>query len=247
MKFDMDLDIATSLSVTLLIIGIGMTVYPSVIIKVKGKSHDYKTTVALFVFFLILIAASQAVILARRYPDVLYPLVGITLGFRILSPSIFISTLKEKAAQSTRWKHVRSFFLLVSIGLIFYTFISGMTNKTNSDLAVSERVLMTLAVAYTYARAYLKFFQQFFFDWEERYIQFSGLLIGISFVILIPFLVQEFDRIYKLTGTVGWLGAFICLYKDRSMIDILKNKDSSDPEDEDSNSSPQAGEGSNTT
>jgi len=220
--FDIDLGAATSLSVTLLIIGIGMTVYPPVIIKVRGRSHDYQTTVALGVFFLILIAASQAVWLARRYPDVLYPLVGITLAFRILSPSIFVSTLKEKSANEKRWNNFRTFLLLLSLGLIFYTFISGMTNKTNDDLAVSERVIMTLAVAYTYARAYLKFFQQFFFDWEERYIQFSGLLIGISFVILIPFLVPEFDRIYKLTGTVGWLGAFICLYKDRSIIQSLR-------------------------
>lgn len=220
--FDIDLGAATSLSVTLLIIGIGMSVYPPLIIRTRGKSHDYVTTVSICVFFLILIAASQAVVLTRRYPDILIPLVGITLGFRILSPSIFVSTLQEKSANSDRWKTFRSFLLLVSLGLIFYTFISGMTNKTNDDLAVSERVFMTLAVAYTYARAYLKLFQQFFFEWEERYILFSGLLVGISFVILVPFLVPEFDRIYKLTGTVGWLGAFLCLYQNRSILKSLK-------------------------
>ncbi len=222
--FDIDLEAATSLSVTLLIIGIGMSVYPPLIIRIREKSHDYILTVSICAFFLILIAASQAVFLTRRYPDILMPLVGITLGFRILSPSIFVSTLKEKSADSDRWKHFRSFLLFISLCLIFYTFISGMTNKTNEDLAVSERFIMTLAVAYTYARAYLKFFQQFFFEWEERYILFSGLLVGISFVILVPFLVPEFDRIYKLTGTVGWLGAFLSLYMDQSILDALRNR-----------------------
>jgi hypothetical protein len=220
--FDIDLGAATSLSVTLLIIGIGMSVYPLLIIRMKGKSHDYITTVLIGVFFLILIIASQVVVLTRRYPDALIPLVGITLGFRMLSPSIFVSALKEKSSNEDRWRTFRFLLILVSLGLIFYTFISGMTNKTNDNLAVSERFLMTLAVAYTYARAYLKFFQQFFFKWEERYILFSGLLVGTSFVILIPFLLPEFDRIYKLTGTIGWLGAFLCLHRNRSILDALR-------------------------
>jgi len=224
--FDIDLGVATSLSVTLLIIGIGMTVFPPVFIKMQEqqRSHDFKITVLLIVFFLIMIAASQAIWLARSYPDALYPLVGATLGFRIISPGIFVSTLKEKSddVNVDRWRNFRGLLIVVSLALIFYTFVSGMTNKTNNNLAISERFLMTLAVAYTYSRAYLKMFQQFFFDWEERYIQFSGLLIGISFVILIPFLVTEFDRVYKLTGTIGWLGAFLCLYKDRSVIEALK-------------------------
>jgi hypothetical protein len=224
--FDIDLGAATSLSVTLLIIGIGMSVYPPLIIKLRGKTHDYVTSVMIATFILILIVASQAIFLARRNPDILIPLVGITVGFRTLSPGIMVSTLKEKSSNPIRWKTFRTLLLLISLGLIFYTFISGMINKTNEDLAVSERVLMTLAVAYTYARAYMKFVQQFFFEWEERYILFSGLLVGISFVILIPFLVPEFDRIYKLTGTIGWLGAFFCLHQNRSMLDFLKRKPS---------------------
>lgn len=219
--FDIDLGVATSLSVTLLIIGIGMSVYPPLIIRTREKSHDYIITVCLIVFFLILIAASQAVFLAKQYPDILIPLVGVTLGFRVLSPSILVTTLKQKSTNPGRWKHIRSLLLLVSLGLIFYTFISGMTNKTNQDIAVSERALMTLAVAYTFSRAYLKVFRQFFFEWEERYILFSGLMLGISFVILIPFLVPEFDRVYKLTGTLGWLGAFLCLYRNRAITDII--------------------------
>ena len=71
---------------------------------------------------------------------------------------------------------------------------------------------------------HLKFVQQFSFTWEERYILFSGLLVGISFVILVPFLVPEFDRIYKLTGTVGWLGAFLCLHQNRTLLDIVKGR-----------------------
>ena len=221
--FDIDLGVATSLSVTLLIIGIGMSVYPPLIIRTREKSHDYIITVCLIVFFLILIAASQAVFLAKKYPDILIPLVGVTLGFRVLSPGILVTTLKQKSTNPGRWKHIRSLLLLVSLGLIFYTFISGMTNKTNQDIAVSERALMTLAVAYTFSRAYLKVFRQFFFEWEERYILFSGLMLGISFVILIPFLVPEFDRVYKLTGTLGWLGAFLCLYRNRAITDIISS------------------------
>lgn len=222
--FDIDLDAATSLSVSLLILGFGLTVFPPVIIKMneQERSHDFKVTILLILLFAIMIAASQAIWLARSYPDILYPLVGVTLGFRIISPGIFVYTLKEKSENQNRWRSFRGILILVSLALIFYTFVSGMTNKTNNDLAISERFLMTMAVAYTYARAYLKLFQQFFFDWEERYILFSGLLIGISFVILIPFLVTEFDRVYKLTGTIGWFGAFLCLYKDRSIIEALR-------------------------
>ena len=213
--FDIDLKVATSLSVTLLIIGIGMSVYPSVIVKVRGKSNDLITIVTIGVFLLIIIVASQAVFLVRRYPDTLYPLVGITLGFRMLSPTIFVSTLQEKFDKRKYWKMLHHLFLIIALGLIFYTFISGMTNKSNENLAVSERFLMTMAATYTYARAYLGIVQRFFFDWEEKYILFSGLLIGISFVMLVPFLVPEFDRVYKLTGTVGWLGAFLSLHLGR--------------------------------
>ncbi len=213
--FDIDLKVATSLSVTLLIIGIGMSVYPSVIVKVRGKSNDLITIVTIGVFLLIIIVASQAVSLVRRYPDALYPLVGITLGFRMLSPTIFVSTLQEKFDKKKYWKMLHHLFLIIALGLIFYTFISGMTNKSNENLAVSERFLMTMAATYTYARAYLGIVQRFFFDWEEKYILFSGLLIGISFVMLVPFLVPEFDRVYKLTGTVGWFGAFLSLHLGR--------------------------------
>jgi len=226
--FDIDLGAATSLSVTLLIIGIGMSVYPPLIIRTREKSHDYVITICLIVFFLILIAASQAVFLAKQYPDILIPLVGVTLGFRVLSPSILVSTLSQKSTNPKRWGHIRSLLLLVSLGLIFYTFISGITNNTNQDLAISERVLMTLAVAYTFSRAYVKVFRQFFFEWEERYILFSGLMVGISFVILIPFRVSEFDRIYKLTGTLGWLGAFLCLYRNRAFQGMTSSDDTAE-------------------
>lgn len=242
--FDIDLEAATSFSVTLLIIGLGMSVYPPLIVRLRGKSHDYITSVCIITFFLILIVASQAVFLTQRNPDLLSPLVGVTLGFRILSPTIFVSTLKEKSKNEDKWKVLRTFFLLISLGLIFYTFVSGMTNKTNETIALPERAIMTLAVAYTYARAYLKFFQQFSFAWEEWYILFSGLLVGISFVILVPFLVPEFDRIYKLTGTVGWLGAFIFLYQNESALDILKRKvgkTSIEPEDQDENDGDEEG------
>ena len=44
-------------------------------------------------------------------------------------------------------------------------------------------------------------------------------------MILIPFSVPEFDRIYKLTGTLGWLGAFLCLYRYRAFQGMAGNND----------------------
>ncbi len=215
--FDIDPGTATSLSVTLLIIGIGMTVIPFVAMKTKDRGHDCFIGALIVTLLVIAIFASQAIYLVRRYPDLLYPLVIITLGFRMLSPSIFVSTLREKYERKRFWNFIQKFLVLVALGLVFYTFISGMTTKSNENMAVSDKFLMTVAVAYTYARAYLKLVRKFNFDWEEGYILISGLLIGISFVILIPFLLDEFDTAYKLTGTVGWLGAFLILYTGRTL------------------------------
>lgn len=230
--FDIDPGTATSLSVTLLIIGIGMTVIPFVAMKTKELGHDHFIGALIVTLLAIAIFASQAIYLVRRFPDLLYPLVIITLGFRMLSPSIFVTTLREKYEKKRFWNFIQKFLVLVALGLVFYTFISGMTAKSNENLAVSDKFLMTVAVAYTYARAYLRLVRKFFFDWEEGYILVSGLLIGISFVILIPFLLDEFDRAYKLTGTVGWLGAFLVLYTGRALSRKgLKKRDGSDEVD----------------
>lgn len=227
--FDLDLEAATSISVSLLILGLGMSIYPPLIARLQGKCHDHIMAVSITTFILVLIAASQAVFFTRRYPDLLYPLVAITLGFRGLSPSIMVATLKKKSGRPGQWRKIRGFLLIVSLMLIFYTFISGMTDRTNEGIAVPERLIMTLAVAYTYARAYLKLIKKFCFSWEENYILFSGLLVGISFVILVPFLMPEFERIYRLTGTVGWLGGFVFLYRNESLDEIAKRKQSPSP------------------
>ena len=94
--YDIDTDVANSLSVTLLIIGIGMSIYPSVISKVKDKGTDIIHIVTIGVLLCIVILASQAIMLTNRYPDSLYPLVAITLGFRVISPTIMVKTMRKK-------------------------------------------------------------------------------------------------------------------------------------------------------
>ena len=213
--YDIDLGTITSISVSLLILGISLTVFPYLLSRIWGKSEDYFVAATVTVLILILVIASQAVIFTREHPDSLYPFVTITLGFRVVSPAIFSSSIQDKYREKRYWKLLRRFLILIALSLVFYTFVSGMSNKTNENLAVSEKLIMTVAVAYTYARAYLKVVKRFLYNWEERSIFISGLLIGVSFVILMPFLLPEFSRIYKLSGTIGWFGAFLILYTGR--------------------------------
>ncbi|HIE41552.1 MAG TPA: hypothetical protein EYP80_02705 [Candidatus Aenigmarchaeota archaeon] len=222
--YDIELGTIISISVSLLILGISLTVFPYLLSRIWGKDEDYLVTVMVSVFILILVIASQSVIFAQHHPDSLYPFVVITLGFRVISPAIFAHSIQEKWREKSYWKPIRHLLLLIALILIFYTFVSGMSNKTNENIAVSEKFIMTIAVTYTYARAYLKVVKHFLYHWEERSIFVSGFLIGISFVILIPFLLPEFSRVYKLSGTIGWLGAYLILYTGRGLRELFTGK-----------------------
>jgi len=218
-------------SILALALGFFFFTFPPVELTLRrfAKLEDTTARVVVWVilYIILVVVAGLIIALANRYPYILLPLAGLTCVFRIISPPILVTELKDKFEGGAAWSVLSIILTLVSIALLalgikniivyFYedTLIEFGLIEAQGKGVSFESTVMSLSVAYLYVRIYLQAFMARMKESDFVITWLAGIFIGISFAILIPLVLSEYSLYYALAGAVGWTIAIITLVRDR--------------------------------
>ncbi len=201
------------LSSVILLLGLFFLAFPlllRLIYTKKIQAFDFKTILFVRILLTIIIAATQLVSYSSRNPEVLLPFVMLSCGLKFGSPAMMAHKMKQKETDPGKWEQKKQLLLLAALVAGLYTMITTLTNQ--KTVTVVETLMTTFASAYSFSRIYLDILLKYTKVKGKWFNLLAGLFIGISFIVLVPFLVPEFLLYYELSGGLGWLGAFTFLF-----------------------------------
>ena len=169
------------------------------------RAFDIKTVLFLTILIALVVAASQLVYYSSKNPALLLPFVVLSCALKFGSPATMMQKMRDKATDREAWASKKKLLFYLSLGAGIYTIATTLTDE--AAVTMVETLLTTFASAYSFSKIYLEILFKYSKTKGNWFNWLAGFFIGVSFIILIPFLVPEFALIYKLTGGLGWLGA----------------------------------------
>ena len=203
-------------SSVILLLGLFFLVFPLLLRLIytrKIKTFDVKTFFFVAIIVLLVVAASQLVYYSSEHPEILLPFVLLSCALKFWSPAMMVKKMRQKEQDNEKWLIKKKILFLVSLVAAIYIIIS--TLSSTQQLSIVETLMTTFASAYGFSRIYLETLFKYRRSSTQKGAWFhwlAGFFIGIAFIVLIPFLVPDYTLIFKLSGGIGWLGAFSYLF-----------------------------------
>ena len=203
-------------SSVILLLGLFFLVFPLLLRLIytrKIKTFDVKTFFFVAIIVLLVVASSQLVYYSSEHPEILLPFVLLSCGLKFWSPAMMVKKMRQKEQDNEKWLRKKNILFLVSLVAAVYIIISTLSSV--KELTIVETLMTTFASAYGFSRIYLETLFKYSKSSAQRETWFhwlAGFFIGIAFIVLIPFLVPDYTLIFKLSGGIGWLGAFSYLF-----------------------------------
>ena len=166
---------------------------------------DYDSKLFIWaVYFIIIFAFSYYTVrIANQSPVYLTPLLLITVFFKILGPGAMARSINKS------WKYPFAALSSIMAASSAYSLL-----EMNYSLSIYQNILMAVSSGYLFTKFYLILVLKAPKPEEYVILWFSGLLIGLSFVVLLPFLYPGFSLWYGISGLLGWSsGAYIILMR----------------------------------
>jgi len=203
-------------SSVILLLGLFFLVFPLLLRLIytrKIKTFDVKTFFFVTTIVLLVVSSSQLVYYSSEHPKILLPFVLLSCALKFGSPAMMVKKMRQKEQDSEKWQRKKKLLFLVSLVAAIYIIIS--TLSSGKELNIVETLMTTFASAYGFSRIYLETLFKYRKSSEQKGAWFhwlAGFFIGVAFIVLIPFLVPDYTMIFKLSGGIGWLGAFSYLF-----------------------------------
>ena len=157
----------------------------------------------------ILIVGLGAVLLVNvSVTDPIYfvPIAGITVGLRIASPLLLYRRIADRFETVKGWTVVRWLTIVAFLAfaaILIYHLVQIAVGWGGVVLAVlSEQIAMALGASVLLLRAGLRVRPR---ETREAWpIWAAVVLMGIAFVVVLPYAIPAFDVVYAASGLIGW-------------------------------------------
>lgn len=153
------------------------------------------------------LCALVLVLLAISNPVYSIPIVAVTAGLRIVSPTLLYRKVKDRLEAVRGWLGLRVLLVglyLAFAGLLLYDLaLLAIQGRPPGPVVLSEQLVMALGASSLLVRFALRARPQ---DREWLWpLWLAAILFAVAFVVVAPYAFPDFAAVYLASGLVGWL------------------------------------------
>lgn len=159
------------------------------------------------------LVAVLGVVYAVSDPAYFVPIAAVTVGLRLLSPTLLYHGVRDRFEARRDWTRIRGVLLFAYVAfaaLTGYNLLRLVAGQELSGVAgLSEQLAMSLGASALIVRTAVRFRPRFTFEWWPAWI--AATLVSVAFVVVAPYAFPAFEPVYLVSGLVGWIAGAIVI------------------------------------
>jgi hypothetical protein len=166
---------------------------------------------------LALAAGAIALVLLTIFnPLYSLPIVAVTVGLRMASPTLLYRKVKDRFEPSRWWASLRILAIIGFLGLagflLYELAVLFLEGPRLGPLALSEQLIMAVGASTLVVRFAFRALP------KDRGglvpVWLAAILFGVAFVVVAPYVFPEFAAAYLASGLVGWIIGAVAIRRD---------------------------------